>query len=115
MNYYKVKPEYDQKQRIKDHKYRIKRKPDGIFVANELYTAGELEKFYLTPSQDEWFERVTIPKNKVYWCFGCRFAMEGYEQEQQKKPKKRSKTEKTMDEYSKGCEKWEKLLAICNK
>ena len=42
MNYYRVKPEYDQKQRIKNHKYTIKRKPDGIFVANELYTAGEL-------------------------------------------------------------------------
>lgn len=50
MNYYRVKPEYDQKQRIKNHKYTIKRKPDGIYVANELYTAGELEKFYLTPA-----------------------------------------------------------------
>lgn len=73
MHYYRVKPEYDQKQRIKNHKYAIKRKPDGIFVANELYTAGELDKFYLTREQDNWFEDVVIPKNKVYWCFGCRF------------------------------------------
>ena len=79
MNYYRVKPEYDQKQRIKDHRYTIKRKPDGIYVANELYTAGELEKFYLTEKQFyEWFEHVIIPKNKVYWFFGARFAMEGY-------------------------------------
>lgn len=76
MRYYRVKPEYDQKQRIKNHKYSIKRKPDGIFVANELYTAGELDKFYLTKAQDNWFEPVDIPKNKVYWFFGCRFAME---------------------------------------
>lgn len=75
MNYYRVKPEYDQKQRIKNHKYTIKRKPDGIFVANELYTAGELEKFYLTSAQENWFEHVVIPKNKVYWFFGCRFEM----------------------------------------
>lgn len=75
MHYYRVKPEYDQKQRIKNHKYSIKRKPDGIFVANELYTAGELDKFYLTKAQDSWFEPVDIPKNKVYWFFGCRFEM----------------------------------------
>lgn len=75
MNYYRVKPEYDQKQRIKNHKYTIKRKPDGIYVANELYTPGELEKFYLTPAQENWFEQVVIPKNKVYWFFGCRFEM----------------------------------------
>lgn len=77
MNYYRVKPEYDQKQRIKNHKYSIKRKPDGIFVANELYTAGELEKFYLKPEEEyTCFERVIIPKTRVYWCFGCRFAMD---------------------------------------
>lgn len=77
MRYYKVKPEYDQKKRIKNHKYRIKRQPDGIYVANELYTAGELDKFYLTLEEEQKvFEVVQIPKNKVYWLFGCRFAME---------------------------------------
>lgn len=76
MRYYRVKPEYDQKRRIKNHKYRVNRKPDGIYVANELYTAGELDKFYLTlEEENECFEAVEIPKNKVYWCFGCRFAM----------------------------------------
>ena len=76
MRYYRVKPEYDQKQRIKNHKYRIKRKLDGVFIANELYTAGELEKFYLTLEEEQnGFEQVVIPKNKVYWSFGCRFEM----------------------------------------
>lgn len=112
MNYYRVKPEYDQKQRIKNHKYTIKRKPDGIYVANELYTAGELEKFYLTWEQEQkMFERVNIPKNKVYWFFGCRFAMDGAEEEKETKPKKRSKTEKVMDEYNEGCKKWSELFA----
>lgn len=78
MHYYRVKPEYDQKQRIKDHKYSIKRKPDGIYVANELYTAGELDKFYLTEKQYDWFEHVVIPKNKVYWFFGARFEMKDW-------------------------------------
>lgn len=115
MHYYRVKPEYDQRQRIKNHKYSIKRKPDGIFVANELYTAGELEKFYLTKAQDNWFEPVDIPKNKVYWCFGCRFAMEDAEIKEEKQKRNRSKSEKVMDGYNDGCKKWEKLLAICNK
>ena len=77
MTYYKVKPEYDQKPRIKNHKLKIKRVQDGIYVANEIYTAGELDKFYMTLEEEyNIFERVTIPKNKVYWSFGCRFAME---------------------------------------
>ena len=88
MRYYRVKPEYDQKQRIKNHKYRIKRKPDGIFVANELYTAGELDKFYLTLEEEKkMFEPVVIPKNKVYWFSGCRF------------------------EIAEGCKKFEELCA----
>lgn len=109
MNYYRVKPEYDQKQRIKNHKYAIKRKPDGIFVENELYTAGELNKLYITPAQENWFEHVVIPKNKVYWFFGCRFAMEEIE-EKEKKEKRMSETEKIMDDYNEGCKKWEELF-----
>lgn len=100
MYYYRVKPEYDQKQRIKNHKIIVKRKPDGIYVANELYTAGELEKFYRTKEQYNWFEEVNIPKNKVYWCFGCRFAMEEKEVE----------AEKIMNHYDEGCRKWSELF-----
>ena len=119
MRYYKVKPEYDQKQRIKNHSLRIKRKPDGIFVANELYTAGELDKFYLTLEEEQRiFEQVVIPKNKVYWSFGCRFAMDKADcqcAEKEKKKKRRSKTEKIMDDYAEGCKKFEKLCAKANK
>ncbi len=117
MHYYRVKAEYDQKQRIKNHKYTIKRKPDGIYVANELYTAGELEKFYLTLEEEQKvFERVTIPKNKVYWMFGCRFAMEEpTEVKEEKQKRNRSESEKIMDNYNEGCEKWSKLLAITKK
>lgn len=112
MRYYRVRPEYDQKQRIRNHKYSIKRKPDGIFVANELYTCGELEKFYLTWEQEQkGFEVVEIPKNKVYWSFGCRFAMEEEKEDKEVKPKKRSKTERIMDEYNEGCKKWSELFA----
>ena len=74
MNYYRVKAEYDQKPRIKNHKLKIKRVQDGVFVANELYTAGELDKFYIPLEKEyEMFEHVIIPRNKVYWSFGCRF------------------------------------------
>ena len=103
MRYYRVKPEYDQKQRIKNHKYSVKRKPDGIYVANELYTAGELEKFYLTWEQErKGFEIVEIPKNKVYWFFGCRFAMEGAE--------KYKEANEVMNHYDEGCKKWSNIL-----
>ena len=112
MRYYRVKSAYDQQPRIKNHKYKIKRKMDGIFVANELYTAGELDKFYLTLEQEHnWFEPVVIPKNKVYWLFGCRFAIDEADlQPKEKEKKRRSRTEKIMDDYSKGCKEFEKLF-----
>lgn len=112
MRYYRVKPEYDQKQRIKNHRLKIKRKPDGIFVANELYTAGELDKFYLTLEEEiKMFEVVIIPKNKVYWCFGCRFAMKEADEENENNKKRASKTERIMNHYDEGCKKWSELLA----
>lgn len=106
MRYYRVKPEYDQKQRIKNHRYKVKRKPDGVFVANELYTAGELDKFYITLEQEHnIFEVVEIPKNKIYWNFGCRFAIKE-ENKEEKRKRQKSKTEKIMDEYDEICKKW---------
>lgn len=111
MRYYRVKAEYDQKQRIKNHKYKVKRTPDGIFVANELYTAGELDKFYLTLEEEQkMFDKVVIPKNKVYWFFGCRFAMEEAEEKKEEK-KNRSKTEKIFDKYNESCKKCSELFA----
>ncbi len=77
MTYYRVKPECDQKPRIKHSKIATKHKEmDGIFVANELYTSRELKQFDITEEQGKiLFEHVIIPKNKVYWSFGCRFAI----------------------------------------
>lgn len=74
MTYYRVKPKFDQRKRFKKSKFEHRRIPDGIYVANELYTKGELKDFQL-PYEDEEniFEEVRIPKNKTYWFFGCRF------------------------------------------
>ena len=111
MNYYRVKAEYDQKPRIKNHKLKIKRVQDGVFIANELYTAGELEKFYIPIEKEcEMFEHVVIPKNKVYWCFGCRFAIEE-EKDKESQKKRMSETEKIMKHYDEGCKQWSELLS----
>jgi hypothetical protein len=73
MKYYRVLPEYDQKPRFK-----FKRggglEIGGIYIQNELYTQRELLKYldysnYVVP--------VNIPKSKVYFMFGARFAVEG--------------------------------------
>ena len=70
MKYYKVLEEYDQKPR-----YKFKRggglEIDGIYIKNELYTQKELLKYldyssYVIP--------VEIPKSKIYFFFGARFA-----------------------------------------
>lgn len=70
MLYYKVKPEFDNLSR-----YKFKKggglEIDGIYIANELYTANELKK-YLDYSKV--VEPVEIPKSKIYFFFGARFA-----------------------------------------
>ena len=74
MVYYRVRPECDQKPRIKYSRYAHKRVKDGVFVANELYTCGELEKFYIPWDKVyDIVERVVIKKTEVYWFFGSRF------------------------------------------
>lgn len=70
MIYYKVKPEYDQKTRFKFHRgggLEI----DGIYIKNELYTAREIKKYLGATS---YCECVEIPKSKIYFFFGARFA-----------------------------------------
>jgi hypothetical protein len=60
--------------RIKYSRYPYNRMPDGIFVANELYTATELNKFYIPLAQvNDIFEEVIVKKTETYWFFGCRF------------------------------------------
>ena len=71
MTYYRVKPEYDNKKRyIWNNKGQGV--PDGtILVANELYTPAEFRKIANCPA---WFDVVEIPKSKIYFFFGARFA-----------------------------------------
>jgi len=86
MRYYRVKPQYDNCKLSRDYE---------IFVANELLTPCEYEKALKkyanrnntrranvpASSRDkamfaEKFDIVEIPKNKIYWFFGARFARE---------------------------------------
>ena len=73
MKYYRVKPEYDNKSRmIWINDYTAKR--DSIWIANELYTGKELEKYKRSPADImKMFDAVEISKRKIYWCFGARF------------------------------------------
>lgn len=72
MKYYKVLPEYNNKPRFK-----FKRggglEIDGIYIENELYTQREILKYF---DYSSYVVPVEIPKNKIYFFFGARFAME---------------------------------------
>lgn len=61
MTYYRVKPRFDN--------YMIDCK-GNFLIANELYTAKELEKKNLIIGM---FEQVEIQRNKIVWSFGARF------------------------------------------
>ncbi len=63
MKYFKVKKNADQK----------RRKDGSIYIANELYTPKEAEKYNINP---DYCDIVEISQRKTYWCFGARFAME---------------------------------------
>lgn len=70
MQYYRVKPQYDNKTRYTRNN-KGQGVSNGILIANELYTPKEYEKLMNCPA---WFELVEIPKNKIYFFFGARFA-----------------------------------------
>ena len=74
MTYYKVKPEFDNcnKYVFVGHSNLII-KNDGILISNELYTPREREKI---ANNSKYFDVVEIPKSKVYFFFGARFAAE---------------------------------------
>ena len=72
MQYFKVKPQYDNKTRYRWNNHR-QGVPYGILIANELYTPCEYKRLAMCPA---WFDTVEIPKNKIYWFFGARFEME---------------------------------------
>jgi hypothetical protein len=47
---------------------------DGVFVVNELYTGAELKRYdILQETFFDVFEAVNVPKNRIFWFFGCRF------------------------------------------
>lgn len=74
MLYYRVKPDYDQTPRIRFHRKIEKQTRDGVFVADELYTPRELDKFDIPVRLFyEMFEPVRVRKTDTYWFFGCRF------------------------------------------
>lgn len=63
MTYFKIKKAADQRKRI-----------DGsIYVANELYTLKEKEKYNIPVA---YYDTIEISKSKIYFMFGARFAME---------------------------------------
>ncbi|MGF6375062.1 hypothetical protein M2140_000096 [Clostridiales Family XIII bacterium PM5-7] len=66
MKYYKVKPEYDNKQVF----YGEDVEDIWIYIANELYTEEEVQKSNLNK---EYMEPVEIPEEDTYWFFGARF------------------------------------------
>lgn len=71
MLYYKVKPEYDNKpilKRVKNNRFEYA----GALVANELYTLREVYKYDLLLYM---LEPIEIPRGRVYFSFGARFAL----------------------------------------
>lgn len=74
MLYYRVKPEYDNRQRFVfvGHS-NLKVKPDGILIAHELYTPRERERLAV---HDKHFVKVEISRKKTYWFFGARLSNE---------------------------------------
>ena len=64
MKYYKVKPQYDGKSK------RSRGYEGEIYIANELYTAREVQKQNLNLT---YMEEKEISSKKIYWFFGARF------------------------------------------
>lgn len=61
MLFYKITADADQQPR----------RDGSILVADELYTPKEVEQFKIKP---QFYEVVEVPKDKVYYMFGARFA-----------------------------------------
>ena len=77
MLYYRVKPEHDNNPKINRRQYFncYKYKSD-IWIKNELYTQTEIQRMENNGIIIDYnmFDIVTIPKNKIYFFFGARFA-----------------------------------------
>ena len=68
MIYYRVRKEYD------NFPKNPKVRDGNILIGGELYTEKEFNKLHFVYAAA--FERVDIPKNHTYWCFGARFEEE---------------------------------------
>lgn len=66
MTYFRVRKEFAQRR-----KFRNNPKNCDFLIAHELYTKAERKQ--LTEIPDKAFERIEIPKSKIYWFFGARF------------------------------------------
>lgn len=71
MLYYKVKPEYDNKPILK-RVGKQKLEYSGFLIANELYTLREVNNKDILMYM---LEPVEIPRGRVYFSFGARFAL----------------------------------------
>ena len=87
MKYYRVLPNMDGVQVLKMRGHGCKRglTIDRYLVKNELYTPGEFKAlldgadFRGVRDGVQIFDTVDVPKTKVYWMFGARFAVDhGY-------------------------------------
>ena len=77
MYYFRVKHDADQTPVLDNHGF-VKRH----LIAEELYTQSEFTKLINNARNKHILESsvigVQIPKNKVYWMFGARFADHSY-------------------------------------
>ena len=78
MKYYRIKKEYDN---VAMRKFVGKHVVvENCYIGGELFTVREMEKHqknHLLPNTLEKFtDLIEIPKNKIFWSFGCRFEME---------------------------------------
>lgn len=75
MKYYRVLKSAADKQILKKDR-RGHLTMDRFLIANELYSPAEYNKMKTRSYNkiDTYFETVNIPKNKIYWFFGARFA-----------------------------------------
>ena len=68
MIYYMVPKAMDQKPLHRKHKY------DNFCIAGELLTEKELARYDNFNRLTKVLNRVQVKKNKVYFCYGARFA-----------------------------------------
>lgn len=73
MTYYRIKHDKGGVRRLRRARYSTKPVNDGEFVANELYTQKEAQRFLNTYANAE---LVKAKKTEIYWLFGARFANE---------------------------------------